>query len=115
MCFKDVPKLDMKPFGQRLRQAREEKGLSQEEFAALISKDQRAVSEYEHGKRRVSAVDLPVFARVLDVSLLYFYQDVTNPNDLEMAMLQQFRRIPTTEAQKAAIEIMRVFSNVLER
>ena len=115
MRFKDVSILDIKLFGQRIRDAREKQGYSQEEFAALISRDQRAVSEYENGKRRVAAADLPTFARVLDVSLMYFYQDLTNPNDLELAILEEFRRLPTSEAQKAAIEIIRVFSNAMQQ
>lgn len=105
--------MDPRQLGQRIRAARERKGLSQEDFAAQISRDQRAVSEYEHGKRRIAVIDLPVIARVLDVPLLYFYEDVLSPHDLDTEVLQQFHRLPDTQARKAAIELLRVFSDTL--
>ena len=57
----------MYTLGQRIRTAREAQGLSQEEFAARISRDQRAVSEYENGKRKITVTDLPRLAEVLGV------------------------------------------------
>lgn len=101
--------MDSIVLGQRIRQARERKGLSQEDLAAEISKDQRAISEYEHGKRRISVVDLPQMAHVLDVSLLYFFQDELTPQDLDREIMQQFHRLPDAQAQKAALELLRVF------
>jgi transcriptional regulator with XRE-family HTH domain len=101
--------------GQRIRQARERIGLSQEEFAARISKDQRAISEYEHGKRRISVTDLPLIARVLDVPILYFFEEEITPRDLDDQILRQFRQLSNRRSQKAALELMRVFVEAINQ
>lgn len=106
--------LDAKVLGQRIRQARERKKLSQEDFAAQIGRDQRAISEYEHGTRRIAVTDLPTIARVLEMPLLYFYGEELNPQDLDEELLRQFHRLPDPQAQQAAIDLLRVFSDTME-
>lgn len=100
--------MDTKLLGARIRQARESQGISQEELAHLMSRDQRAISEYENGKRRLAAVDLPRLASVLNVSLLYFFEDVPNIHDLEYTLLEEFRQLETPAAQKILVEMARV-------
>lgn len=97
--------------GLRIRQARERRGLSQEDFAAAVAKDQRAISEYENGKRKLAATDLPLFATVLEVPVLYFFEPDTEGDDLSAALLNYFQRLPTDEARRAAVDILRIFSN----
>jgi transcriptional regulator with XRE-family HTH domain len=106
--------LDQHWFGLRIRQARERKGLSQDEFAAAVAKDQRAISEYENGKRKLAATDLPLFATILEVPLLYFFEPEASADDLDAALLNYFHRLPTEDAQRAAVDILRIFSNTLE-
>jgi transcriptional regulator with XRE-family HTH domain len=101
-------------FGRRLREARELRGISQDELAARIGKDQRAVSEYELGKRRVSALDLPALARELGVTITFFFE-TTEADDLDTVLLTEFHRLPTASAKKAAIEIVRAFSDSLSQ
>lgn len=103
--------MDSKTFGSRIRQAREQFGMSQDELAIAVSRDQRAISEYELGKRKLSAADLPLFARVLNVPLLFFYEGEISLQDLDRAMLDEFQQLPSPEAKQTAIEIVRVFSN----
>ena len=105
--------VDYKLLGVRIREARERKGLSQEEFAALISRDQGAVSEYENGKRKLSAIDLLTFAKILDVPLLYFYEGELGTEDLDHALIREFHRLPTPEAKQAIIEIVRIMSDTI--
>jgi transcriptional regulator with XRE-family HTH domain len=105
--------VDRTALGQRIRQAREQRGLSQEELAALIGKDQRAVSEYERGKRRIAVNDLPAFAQVLGVPLAYFYEETLSPDDFDVALLREFHRLTTPQAKQAAIDIVRIFSDTL--
>jgi transcriptional regulator with XRE-family HTH domain len=106
--------LDATLLGQRIRQARERKRLSQEDFAAQIGRDQRAVSEYEHGTRRIAVIDLPTIARVLDEPLLYFYGEDLNNHDLDTEILKQFHRLPDIQAQQAAIDLLRIFSDTIQ-
>ena len=57
---------------QRLRQARHEADLTQEEVAALLGKPQYFVSRSESGARRIDAVELAAFARVYGKDVGYF-------------------------------------------
>lgn len=113
MRFWDNSSLDAKELGTRIRIARERQGLSQEEFAARISRDQRAVSEFENGKRRITVTELPTLARVLDVPLLYFFEGDLRPNDQDRAVLEQFHRLPNSHQRRAAIDILRIFSDTM--
>jgi transcriptional regulator with XRE-family HTH domain len=100
--------------GLRIRQARDKIGMSQEDLASAVGKDQRAVSDYENGKRRIAATDLSTFARVLGVPVSYFYEGDIEDNPLDKVMLQEFHELPTDEARKAAIHVIRVFSDTLK-
>jgi transcriptional regulator with XRE-family HTH domain len=98
----------MKQLGQRIRRAREQAQLSQEEFAALIHRDQRAVSLYENGVRKVAATDLARFAEVLNVPPAYFYGDNLFKDDLDELLLHEFHKLPSPELKEIAIEVVRL-------
>lgn len=112
MQFKDNL-VDSKVLGARIRQARESLEISQEELAELVNKDQRSISEYETGKRRLSAIDLPTFANALNVPILFFYEDEVSLDDFDRAMLAELHRLPSSEAKLAAVELVRVLSRTL--
>ncbi len=59
-------------FLRRLRQAREDAGLLQQEVADLLGRHQPFVSRCESGERRVDVVDLQDFAEVYRKPLDYF-------------------------------------------
>lgn len=88
--------------------------MSQEDLASAVGKDQRAISEYENGKRKVAAADLPIFARILSVPIVYFYEGDAEENPLDQVMLQEFHELPTDEAKQAIIQVVRVFSDTLK-
>lgn len=104
--------LDPKLLGTRIRDARERLKLSQEELAAAVTKDQGAISEYESGKRKLAATDLPTFASALNVSVLYFFEDDDSPPELDSLMLETFRELPSAMVKHAAIQIVRILSDV---
>jgi transcriptional regulator with XRE-family HTH domain len=56
----------------RLRQARMDAALTQEEVARLLGRPQTWVSKCELGERRVDFVELVEFARLYRKPLLYF-------------------------------------------
>ena len=113
--FSGYSELDARLLGLRIRQAREQRGLSQEEFAALIKRDQRAVSEYEHGKRRISVTDLPRVAQALDVPILYFFEGDVTATDQDRIILDAFHRLTNMEDRQAAIDILRMFGDAIVR
>jgi transcriptional regulator with XRE-family HTH domain len=99
--------------GNRIRQAREQLGMSQDEFALLVKKDQRAISDYENGKRKLAATDLPLFANILNVSILYFYQDNLPTRDFDQQILAELNEIPP-DVRQYAINLLRDFSAAIK-
>ena len=57
---------------KRLREARLEAGLTQEEAASLLGKSQYFVSRSETGERRVDVVELEAFAAIYHKPLSFF-------------------------------------------
>ncbi len=115
MRFGNTLILNAKLLGIRIRQARERLSISQEDFAVLVSKDQRAISEFENGKRKLSAIDLLTFAKILEVPLLYFYEGEITTEDMDHVLLSEFHRLPTSETKQAAIEMIRILYNLNQR
>lgn len=60
-------------FLKRLRLARLEAELTQEDVARLLNRTQAFVSKCERGERRVDAVELQIFAELYGQSIDYFY------------------------------------------
>lgn len=56
-------------FGKRLKEIREERGLTQEELAQLLRSTKQVVSNYEIGKHAPSVVVAMEWARVLGISI----------------------------------------------
>ena len=56
-------------FGNRVRQLRKAKGLSQEAFASLCGLDRTYISGIERGVRNVSLANLGLIAEALGISL----------------------------------------------
>ena len=106
--------LDPKLLGLRIRQARERIGMSQEDLAAFVSRDQKAISEYENGRRKLAATDLPTFATVLEVPLTFFFEEEPDVYTLDDALLNYFHRLPSTEARRSAVDILRIFYQSLQ-
>lgn len=59
-------------FLRKLRQAREQKGLTQKQVAESLGKPQSFVSKCESGERRVDFVELLDFVRIYEVPLSDF-------------------------------------------
>jgi transcriptional regulator with XRE-family HTH domain len=61
--------------GRRIRQARDEIGLSQTELGRLLSRrrSHAAISDLERGNVRVDAEELAELARILNKSVAYFH------------------------------------------
>lgn len=56
-------------FGKKLREVRQQKGISQEKLAELAGLHRTYVSSVERGERNISLVNIEKLAGALDVSL----------------------------------------------
>jgi transcriptional regulator with XRE-family HTH domain len=93
--------MDVKALGIKLKAARELNGLTQEDVVDRLGKRTIAsISEYENGKRKISAVDLPDFARALNVPITYFFEDVLPEDELETALVEWFRMLPDEHSKR---------------
>lgn len=101
--------------GKRIRQARERIGMSQEALAEGVARDQKAVSEYENGKRKLPATELPSFARVLGVPVSYFFEGEFELNDLDQILLQVFHSLPTHDDKYTAIQAIQLLVETIKR
>ena len=62
--------------GNRIRQLRQEKHLSQEAFADLCELDRTYISSIEKGKRNVSIINLEKIANALNINLSTLFNDI---------------------------------------
>jgi transcriptional regulator with XRE-family HTH domain len=65
---KYVAPVDEKTIGNRLREVRKQRGLTQAEVAGALHIKQTLVSEYERGTVRIHGALLAAFAKILEVS-----------------------------------------------
>lgn len=63
-------------FGQRVRELRAAKGLSQEAFAALCGLDRTYISGIERGVRNLSLINIHALAKALEISVSELMQEL---------------------------------------
>ncbi len=107
--------MDQVELGKRIRRARERVGMSQEALAEALERDQKAMSEYETGKRKVPATDIPSFASILGVPFSYFFEGEFDMDELDQVLLQEFHTLPTTEDKHTALQAVRLISDTARR
>lgn len=100
--------------GNRIRSARERIGMTQEDFAIAAKKDQRAISEYENGKRKISAVELAKFASILQVPPAFFFEGVYTIDELDQLLLKEFHRLPSDDAKHTVLSIVKILTKAFK-
>jgi len=68
-----------KEIGRRLRQARLAENLTQDGLAKKLGISFQQVQKYENGSNRVSASRLFSVAKVLNLPIIYFYDEIEGP------------------------------------
>ena len=76
----------MSEFGERLKQARINKGLNQEELSKLINITQASISQFEKGLRYPTPSNIKKFAEVLEVPVDFFAGENQGKFEYEMLM-----------------------------
>ncbi|WP_164929488.1 helix-turn-helix domain-containing protein [Gloeobacter violaceus] len=84
-------KLNAVQLGERLRAARERRGLSQQTIGDALGLKRTAVTNMESGKRAVSTLELTRLAQMYDQPVTFFLMDRTDEEDLATVL---FRIVP---------------------
>jgi transcriptional regulator with XRE-family HTH domain len=103
---------------ERIKQAREERGYTQEFLGKLISRSRVAISDVERGRTEITAFDLLNFAYALRKPIAYFYSDTEawagpKADDLEAdekELVLLYREISGNAMRKLAIKQVRQFA-----
>jgi transcriptional regulator with XRE-family HTH domain len=70
-----IDQAEYRIMADRLRQAREKSGLTQDEVAEELRKPQSFVSKVENGDRRIDPVELCYFAALYGKSITWFVNE----------------------------------------
>jgi transcriptional regulator with XRE-family HTH domain len=95
-----------KQLGEKLRVAREEAGLSQEQVAQHLNVPRPAISLVERGQRRVEALELARLAKLFKRSLSYFTDEEAGVDETS-PQLQLLRRTTASLSEKDRGEVLR--------
>lgn len=103
--------------GYRLRQRRVLVGLSQEKLARMVGITFQQVQKYERGANRIVASRLYELARVLDVPVSYFFEDIS-----QRAANEPGNPVPASEtsqpyghdvmAERETLQLVRAYYNI---
>ena len=77
--------------GQRLKEARQRKNLSQAELGAIIGRDPSTISNYENGVRSIGNGDLINLAEVLKIPVAFLFGEEFATRDAELSMYEWLR------------------------
>jgi Zn-dependent peptidase ImmA (M78 family)/DNA-binding XRE family transcriptional regulator len=96
--------IDQANLARRLKEARLNCGLTQDEAASAVGIPRTAVVNIEAGKRSLSTLELSKFAKAYHRSVTYFFQDDTAAAAVETADLILLRQLPGYEDNKLVKE-----------
>jgi transcriptional regulator with XRE-family HTH domain len=103
--------------GSRVRSAREESGITQEQLAKTVYKSRVNISNIERGEVAVAADDLSLIAHVLEKPITYFFPigvRGATPQDLtteEKELIHHFRQIQNAAMEKYAIKQVKALAS----
>jgi len=93
----------------RIKQAREDMGLSKRDMAKLYGTSQSKISDIERGRVQITALQIIEFAKMLKKPINYFFpSDITKDTTLlESKLLDIFRTLPEDWQERALSEVKR--------
>jgi|SRR6185369_11438250 len=102
--------LDSKEIGRRLRQFRQDAGLSQEALAEIISLSTQQIQKYETGHTTLNILKLQQIADALKVQVSDFF-DSTPAKGIRLTveedqLLQSFRKIKNGEMRDCILKLV---------
>lgn len=94
--------------GQRIRDRRNERGLSQTEVAKALDVTFQQVQKYERGTNRVAASRLFDLSRILGVQIQYFFDGLEN----QMSLTQDFTENMALLIKNDTVELVEAYFKV---
>lgn len=103
--------MDLSPIGSRIKAARENKKITQEELAALLDMSTTHISVIERGVKPPKLETFVRIANVLGVSSDYLLMDIIdNPADVVAGELSELISKLSQKEKEKALTIIRVMS-----
>lgn len=81
----------LQKLGERLRQARERAGLTQDEVANFLETSRGQISYYENGRREIDLTSLMKLAALYGYSVHYFLDEPIKSSERDEELLIAFR------------------------
>jgi transcriptional regulator with XRE-family HTH domain len=109
--------------GQRIRQRRALLGLSQEKVAEALGLTFQQVQKYERGANRVGSSRLFDLARILDVTISYFFEEMEagvaekSPSRLmgvTESKMRTYASEPDSLAKRETIDLVRAYYQIAD-
>jgi transcriptional regulator with XRE-family HTH domain len=97
---------------QRIRAARLQRDLTQQDLAEKFNKTSAAISDIERGKTQITASDLILFADLLSKPIEYFYGEDFGDVEIE-DIIALMRRLPP-ETRKQQLPLMTMYLRMAE-
>ena len=102
-----------KTIGQRIKEYRKKRGMTQEELAEAMFTRKSTISDYENDKIDFKISVLRELARVLGTSVTYLAEEnAVNIEDEIMQMAMVLQQIKSSELRKAAIAQVKVLAEI---
>jgi transcriptional regulator with XRE-family HTH domain len=98
--------LDNATIGRRIREARKQADLTQEDLARHLRRTSAAISDLERGKVQVSAVDLYKLSKQLKRPIEYFYGEDFGGKEVQ-GLLYALRKAPGTTRRATVSNIQK--------
>jgi len=104
----------MNQFGDRLKEARINKGMSQEDLAKFVGSTKQVVSKYENNQRTPKITVANKYAEILGVSLYYLLGE-ENPldNSGRSEIKKKFIELIDSLSDKQAAELLDVARSII--
>jgi transcriptional regulator with XRE-family HTH domain len=102
--------------GDRLRQVRETKGLSQDDVARRLGFSDTQMNKYERGKNSPSVENIIQLAELLEVSADYLLGLTDDPNTFyEVDLTPEEVALITEVRRQSAVNSMRILTDLLAK
>ncbi|OGU16770.1 MAG: hypothetical protein A2076_07075 [Geobacteraceae bacterium GWC2_53_11] len=100
--------LTSREIGERVREFRKRRGLTQEQLAEIVSVTFQQIQKYENGFNRMNTDKLQAIAQALSVPASSFFDDDKGEERLlseqERKLVNGFRSIPSSEVREFLVE-----------